>query len=500
MKLPFRINLRWKFLRIFLIAALTVFLLHLGWAKWLLSVPQPLSQKSTIPLVQSDSLQWGSYYEVAIPSTESFPHLSANYRLWIPNGVETLRGVIVRQHRCGVGATGISYANDIQWQALARKYQFALLGSKYTTDQTVGGVPDDPCNYWGVIDRGSEDAFLKSLDEFGQKSRHSELNKLPWALWGYSGGADWSIQMSQKYPERTIALVAMRGGGAKISATDPPKLLTEDINPVVLGIPALFALGGAEEVGTIFFDEGYDLPRQVFTRFRKAGALWALAVEVDMGHGSTDTRLLAIPYLDSILTARLAIDSIKLRQLDGSKGWLANPITHEIAPISQYKGDPLQAGWLPNREIADKWQAYVATPNLWDKARYRFCSSYKLLTLLGAAHLTESCYPDRILPTRKPDAPTDVRAMRVSAAEVVLTWNFTPDLENGLSKFRIYRNHSLIATLQGQERDGSDAPIYPNVVLEFRDKAATSNDIYTVSAFNSLGENISQSSHIVREN
>ena len=78
-------------------------------------------------------------------------------------------------------------------------------------------------------------------------------------------------------------------------------------------------------------------------------------------------------------------------------------------------------------------------------------------------------------------------------------WNFTPDLENGLPKFRIYRNNSLIATLQGQERDGGDAPIYPHVVLEFRDKSTGENDIYAVSAFNSLGENISQSSHIVRE-
>ncbi|GBO51722.1 hypothetical protein APA_1565 [Pseudanabaena sp. lw0831] len=500
MIIPFRINVRWKFLCIFLIAALTVFLMHLGWSKWLLSIPQPLSQKSTIPLVQLDNLQRGSYYAVSILSTDLFPHLSANYRLWIPNGVEPVRGVIVRQHGCGAGATGLSYANDLQWQALALKYQFALLGSKYTTDQTVGGSLDDPCNYWGVIDRGSEDAFLKALDEFGQKSRHPELNKLPWVLWGYSGGADWSIQMSQKYPDRTIALVAMRGGGAKISSTEPPKLLTADINPAVLGVPALYALGGAETPNTVYFDEGYDLPKQVFTRFRKAGAPWAIAVETDMGHGSTDTRLLAIPYLDSILTARLAKDSTKLRQLDESKGWLANPSTHEIAPISQYKGDPLQAAWLPDRKTAYKWQAYVANPNLWDKVRYRFCSSHKLLALLGAAYLTESCYPDRVSPTLIPEAPTNLRVVRVSTTEVGLTWDFTPDLENGLPKFRVYRNNSLIVTLQGQERGGDDTPIYPHVVLEFRDKAAGENDIYTVSAFNSLGENISRSARIVREN
>jgi pimeloyl-ACP methyl ester carboxylesterase len=492
MKLPFRAKIKWKFLFIFLLVALTVFLLHLGWAKWILSIPQPLPQKSTLSLGQKSTLERGDYYEISFPPT-GLTNISADYRIWIPKGLETVRGVIVRQHGCG--GEGLVYANDLQWQTLAIKHQLAILGSKY---QKVGNSPDDPCDSWAVIDRGSENAFLKALDEFGQKSHHPELDKLPWVLWGYSGGADWAVQMSQKYPDRTIALIAQRGGGVVISLTEPTKLLTSEINPDVLGMPALYALGGAEVDGTIYSAEGLDIPRKVFSRFRKAGALWAIAVEADMGHQSTDTRLLAIPYLDSILTSRLGTDSTKLRKVDGSKGWLANPMTHEIAPISQYKGDSLQAAWLPDQNTAYKWQAYVTAPNIWNKARYNFCSSKRLVTLLGAPYLTESCYPDRISPTRKPDVPTDVRVIRVSATEVVLTWDFIPDLENGLPKFRIYRNNSLISTLEGQERSGDDTPLYPNVVLEFRDKMAVANDIYRVSAFNSLGENISQPSRIVQ--
>ncbi len=499
MRLPLRVSIKWKFLCIFLLVALTVFLLHLGWAKWLLSVPQRLPQKSTISTGQKNSLDLGKYYETSVPPTGAAKYISADYRIWIPNGVQTVRGVIVKQHGCGGDAAtemGLTYANDLQWQALAIKHQLALLGTKYPTDyQTVGRYPDDPCNSWAVIDRGSEDAFLKALDEFGQKSHHPELAQLPWVLWGHSGGADWAIQMSQKYPERTIASVLMRCGGVLISPSKPSQLLTSNVDPAILGVPTLFAVGEKENADLL--DECLNLPKKVFSRFRKAGALWAIAVEADVGHGSTDTRLLAIPYLDSILTTRMATDSPKLRQLDEAKGWLANPITHEIVPISQYKGDPQQASWLPDQATAYKWQAYVTAPNLWNKARYSFCSNKKLVTVLGATHLTESCYPDRIFPIQKPNAPTDVRALRVSATEVVLTWDFTPDLENGLPKFRIYRNNSLISTLEGQERDGGDAPIYPHVVLEFQDKAAGVNDIYRVSAFNTLGENISQPSNIV---
>jgi pimeloyl-ACP methyl ester carboxylesterase len=490
--IPFGIYIKWKFLVIFLLATLTTFLIHLGWTKWLLSVPQPLPQQSTISTGKKNSLERGIYYETSVPITDTANHILANYRIWIPNGVETLRGVIVRQHGCG--GEGLVYANDLHWQALAIKHQLAILGTKY---QTVGIYPDDPCDSWAVIDRGSEDAFLKSLNEFGQKSRHPELGKLPWVLWGYSGGADWAVQMSHKYPDRTIALIAMRGGGVNISHSEPLKLLTSDINPNVLGMPVLYALGADEAVGTIYFSEGLDLPRQVFSRFRKAGALWGLALEADMGHGSTDTRLIAIPYLDTILTIRLTKDSQKLRQLHVSQGWLANPDTHEIASFSNYKGDPLHATWLPNEETAYKWHAYVSNPNLFEKARYSFCSHKSFVTLIGAPHLYQSCYPNRVSPTRKPNAPDDLRAVRIGATEVVLNWDFTPDLENGLPKFRVYRNNALIATLQGQERDGGDAPIYPHIVLEFRDKAAGENDIYAVSAFNSLGENISQSASII---
>ena len=487
MKQAFKSHFRWKFFWLFLIVLLTTVLLHWTWKMWLLTIPQPLPQASAISLVQRDNFQQGSYYEVSIPPTERNQNMTADYRIWIPNGIKAVRGLIVKQHGCGGNASGLVYANDLQWQALAIKYQLALLGTKYTIDKRYSG---DQCNSWAVIEDGSENAFLRAIGELGKKSDHPELDKLPWVLWGYSGGADWAMQMAQKYPDRTIALVAQRGGGVVISPSEPNKLLTADINPDVLKMPALIALGGADS------DEGLDIPKKVFARFRKAGALWAIAVEADIGHQSTDTRLLAIPYLDSILTARLATDSTKLRQLDEAKSWLANPVTGEISPISQYKGDPLQAAWLPDKKTAYKWQAYVATPNLWNQARYSFCSNKKLLDLLGAAHLSKTCYPDRVSPTQTPDAPTDLRVTRIGASEVVLTWDFTPDLENGLPKFRIYRNNALIATLQGQERDGSDAPIYPHVVLEFQDKSAVANDIYTVSAFNIVGENISQPSHI----
>jgi len=489
-KLNLRNFLNLKFLCTFLLVFLIAFILHLEWRKWLLSVPQPLPQVSTIPFKERDSLQQGEYYEISVPPTGAAKYVSADYRIWIPNGVQTIRSLIVKQHGCGGDPSkemGLVYANDLQWQALAIKHQSALLGSKYPGN----------CNNWGNINLGSEDAFLNALNNFAQKTRHPELAKLPWILWGYSAGADWVIQMSQKYPDRTIAVVAMRCGGVHTSLSEPnSKFLTSDINPLVLEVPTMFAVGDQDKGN---FDECVSLPKKVFSRFRKASALWTFAVEANADHGSTDTRLLAIPYLDEILTLRLTTDSGKLSQIDESKGWLANPSTLEISPASQYKGDPLEASWLPDKETAYRWKEYNTTPSLWNQVRYKVCSNKILATLLNAPYLTESCYPDKILPTKSPAVPTDVRALQVGETEALLTWNFTPDLENGLPQFRIYRNNLMIATLQGQEHNNSDGPEPSHVVLEFRDKETIPKAIYTISAFNALGENVSQSTQIVKE-
>ncbi len=48
----------------------------------------------------------------------------ANYTIWIPAGVRTVRGVIVHQHGCGESScqSGLTGAFDLHWQALARKH------------------------------------------------------------------------------------------------------------------------------------------------------------------------------------------------------------------------------------------------------------------------------------------------------------------------------------------------------------------------------------------
>jgi hypothetical protein len=77
----------------------------------------------------------GRCFSVHFPASNKKDELQlfVDYYLWIPADAKKLRGVIVHQHGCGGGAStgGLTAANDLHWQALAKKWNCALLGSSY---------------------------------------------------------------------------------------------------------------------------------------------------------------------------------------------------------------------------------------------------------------------------------------------------------------------------------------------------------------------------------
>jgi len=85
--------------------------------------------------------------------------LAVTYRLWIPDSEQRLRGIIVHQHGCGLAANaaGITAADDLHWQALAAKWNCALLGPSF--QQTENGV--DNCRLWCDPRRGSHEPSSK---------------------------------------------------------------------------------------------------------------------------------------------------------------------------------------------------------------------------------------------------------------------------------------------------------------------------------------------------
>src|SRR5258706_8289259 len=157
----------------------------------------------------------GTYLKLDFPATAASNELqvAVTYALWIPEDVKTLRGIIVHQHGAGTTASieGSPAAYDLHWQALAKKWDCALLRSSYHVLNEKIDTSPGASELWFDPRRGSEKTFLKGLTDFAAKSGHPEIDTVPWALWGHSGGGIWSDVMTTLHPDRVIA-VWMRSG------------------------------------------------------------------------------------------------------------------------------------------------------------------------------------------------------------------------------------------------------------------------------------------------
>jgi pimeloyl-ACP methyl ester carboxylesterase len=367
---------------------------------------------------------------------------SAEFRLWVPEIKGPLRGVIIRQHGCG--RKGLDHADDVQWQALALKHHCALLGSHF--------VPTNQCADWFEPQGGSERALLVALETFAEQTKRPELAKVPWAIWGHSGGALWAMHLLNRRPQRVAAVWARS------------QALVE-MQPAARAVPVMLNYGVGEQVGK--FEAVHRNSLASFNKHRPAGALWALAVDPKSSHDCRESRRLAVPWFDAVLTLRLPerAGEADLRPLAGAEGWLGNPGTLAIASAAEYVGDKLQACWLPNEAVARQWQEYCKTGTVAD-------------------------------PTRPP-APTQVRALFKDGV-VTLSWAATADLESGTRRFHIYRDGEKIGSLGGavgrankngdyQTHNYGDEPEPRPAPLRFTDPHGQLRSRYEVTQENHAG-------------
>jgi pimeloyl-ACP methyl ester carboxylesterase len=393
------------------------------------------------------------------PGELSFP---VNYTIWIPPNVKSLRGVIVHQHGCGEGSckSGLTGAYDLHWQALAKKHGCALLAPSYEQPEKAD------CQMWCDPRNGSDAAFQKCLADLGAKSGHPELPKVPWALWGHSGGGHWAGGMVLLHPDRVAA--AWLRSGVPLLKPNPErsKIKSHTLPDAALKVPVTCNPGTKEGVTVKDnrFAGVWPENEAFFNEVRGKGGLISVAVDPLSAHECGNQRYFAIPWLDACLGIRLpkvAGESLNAMPTDGS--WLANPTGFEAVPAAKFEGDPLKAAWLPNEAVARGWMQYVKDTAVTD--------------------------------TTPPPAPTN---LRVKGNE--LTWEAEADLESGLASFVIERDGQFLANVpeQGKNPFGrpifqnlqySDTPTQPLVPMQFTDSKAEpgKQHAYRVIAVNTVG-------------
>src|SRR6266478_1765580 len=303
----------------------------------------------------------GQYLKVDYPASSDTNEWQTpvTYTLWIPDGVSRLRGIIVHQHGAGTTASieGSTAAYDLHWQALAAKWDCALLGPSYHVLNEKIDLSPGGSELWFDPRHGSANTFLKALDELAMKSGHPEIKTVPWALWGHSGGGIWANVMSMLYPDRVIA-VWMRSGSAAMfrSKSEFPQ---PEVPAAVYGIPSICNSGVKEKPNRPWVG-----PLATFQEYRAKGVPIGFAPDPRTGHECGDSRYLAIPFFDACLAMRLpdkGSPDQTLKPVDQSRAWLAPLLGDTAQQAADYKGNPLEAVWLPNETVARAWMEYVKT-------------------------------------------------------------------------------------------------------------------------------------------
>lgn len=390
-----------------------------------------------------------------------------NYTVWVPPGVKALRGVIVHQHGCGEGScrSGLTGAFDLHWQALARKHECALLAAAYEQPEKAD------CQMWCDPRNGSDAVFQKGLADLGAKCGHPELAKVPWALWGHSGGGHWAGAMVLLHPER-VAAAWLRSGVPPLKANPArPTIKIHELSEAALAVPVMCNLGTKEgfTVKEGRFAGAWPANLTFFTEMRAKGGLIGVSVDPLTSHECGNQRYLAIPWLDACLAARLPAEpGAPLRAMPEASAMLAplpEPGVAFVAPVpaASFSGAKDTAIWLPGEAVAKAWTQYVTDTKVAD--------------------------------VTPPPPPSN---LRVKGQE--LTWDAEADLESGLAHFIIERDGQPIATIPEQPKNPfgrpifqglqySDTPVQPLATMRFTDAQteAGKEHRYRVIAVNTVG-------------
>lgn len=401
----------------------------------------PLVAQAQQPTTSSRPATGGTIYQVHYRASvqPGELRLSVDYYLWVPENVTRLRGVIVHQHGCGVGASlgGQTAADDLHWQALARKWDCALLGSCY---QPIAGVN---CRSWCDPRNGSGKQFLQALTHFATATEHVELETVPWCLWGHSGGGFWASLMQVAHPERIVA-IWLRSGTAfgywTSGETVAPTIPAAAYQVPVMGNP------GLKEKDDPRFHTAWDGLTAMQEAYRKQGAFFEFAPDPRTAHECGDSRYLAIPFFDFWLEHRL--------------------------PASNASGTALR----PVASAVDDWKTTLQP------------------------QLEEYIDTGAVDDDTPPPAPVSVTVTRNDAGSVVVTWSAAADFESGIRAFLIERAGEPVGQVPKkpigrfgralfQSMSYHDTPAQPLPKMQFVDKSAPSDKLptYTVRTVNSVG-------------
>jgi poly(3-hydroxybutyrate) depolymerase len=261
----------------------------------------------------------------------------AEFRLWLPDTPGPVRALVLLVP--GSNGDGRGQVDDPFWQAFATERRLALVGCRFTDKAHDQMFLEEYVD----VSRGSGQALLDALGALAARSGHPEIATSPMLLWGMSAGGEFNYEFTAWKPERVIAFVVNKGN-VYYTALAP---------------------AAARQVPGILFTGETDLAFRInavnglFAINRRAGALWAYAMEPGVGHAVAHSREYAVVLFDEMLKARLS-DEGRLRPLDPKAGVYGDATANTVQPASEDPPRNYPVSWLPSPRVARAWQAVLA--------------------------------------------------------------------------------------------------------------------------------------------
>ena len=276
----------------------------------------------------------------------SVPEGNGRAFLWIPPGCEKVRAVIVGQN------------NMLEESVLEHpvfRVEMAKLGiaELWVAPTFEGGAS---------IEQGSGKRAEAVLNALAAESGYAELGTAPVVPIGHSACATFPWNYAVSYPERTLAVLSIHGDAPQTNLTGNGRPNMDWGGRNIDGIPGLMAIGEYE-----WMDERV-LPGLAF---RKKFPKSCIALLAEPGQGHFDACDELVSYLAMFVRkaaeARLPEkDGDALRPVDAAKGWLVqrwklrDGRNVPTAPAASYTGDPADAFWAFDEEMAKATQNYMA--------------------------------------------------------------------------------------------------------------------------------------------
>ena len=293
--------------------------------------------------------QWSvSVDSITLPNSSEHPRAF----LWVPPDCRQVRGVVVGQNN--MIEEGIFQHPDFR-KSLTR-LGFAEIYIAPTFDTWQSATNNDAAN----------EKFTALLKSLADESGYIELQFAPIIPMGHSAMASFPWNFAAWNPARTLAILSVHGDAPQTDLVGNGRPNVDWGGRNVDGIPGLMVMGEYEWLET-------RLAPAIKFRAQHPTAPVALLAEPGRGHFDYSDQLVNFLAMfirkaaEQRLPTKSPLDApVKLKSVDPTRGWLVErwhlnqPRTVKPAPYAKYSGNPKEAFWCFDKEMALATQNYFS--------------------------------------------------------------------------------------------------------------------------------------------